>query len=144
MTQASESPSQALQLAVDVVAAQLVNNQIPTHEVSGFLREIFATIRELEGVTSAPAEAPVPAVPVGESVAHDYIVCLEDGKKLRMLKRYLMAQFGMTPADYRAKWGLPQDYPMAAPALSAQRQNTAKALGLGRRSEKPGRGRKAG
>jgi predicted transcriptional regulator len=143
MTNSSESSSQALQMAVDVVTAQLVNNQIPTNEVSGFLREIFATIRELEGSASGPVEAPVPAVPVDQSVFHDYIVCLEDGKKLRMLKRYLMAQFGMTPADYKAKWGLPQDYPMAAPALSAQRQNTAKALGLGRRSEKPARGKKA-
>ena len=135
MTKNNELASQALELAVDVVTAHLANNQMPAHEVPGFLRAIYATMQELEGGTVVTATPQAPAVPADQSVFNDYIICLEDGKKLRMLKRYLMAQYGMTPADYRAKWGLPQDYPMAAPALSAQRQNTAKALGLGRRSE---------
>ena len=88
---------------------------------------------------SAPQAAPEPAVPIRLSVKKDYIVCLDDGKKLKMLKRHLMTHYGMTPDDYRAKWGLAADYPMVAPAYAEQRRVLAKAIGLGRA---PGSGRK--
>ena len=132
MTEMLETQDVALQYAIDVVTAHLSNNQVEAGDVSSFIREIYSTIQTLDG-SSAPYEVPVPAVPIEESITHEYIVCLEDGKHLRMLKRYLMAQYGMTPADYRAKWGLPQDYPMAAPALTDQRRDSAKSLGLGHR-----------
>ncbi|MDE2620016.1 MAG: MucR family transcriptional regulator [Sphingomonadales bacterium] len=94
----------------------------------------FADIQPLPlGDAVRPQAAQRPAVPVEDSIHHDYIVCLEDGKRLRMLKRYLMTQFGMTPDDYRAKWGLPRTYPMAAPAVVEQRRVHAAQAGLGRK-----------
>ena len=135
MTDVFGTQDPVLQYAIDVVTAHLSNNQVELSDVPGFIREVYSTIHELESADGSAEPRPEPAVPVEESVTHDYIVCLEDGKKLRMLKRYLMAQYGMTPADYRAKWGLPQDYPMAAPALTDQRRDSARSLGLGRGSK---------
>ncbi|MEY4160573.1 MAG: hypothetical protein RLZZ136_1194, partial [Pseudomonadota bacterium] len=120
MTEMLETQDLALQYAIDVVTAHLSNNQVEADDLPDFIRQIYSTIQTLDGSAAASYETPVPAVPIEESITHEYIVCLEDGKHLRMLKRYLMAQYGMTPADYRAKWGLPQDYPMAAPALTDQ------------------------
>ena len=86
----------------------------------------------LGAATAAPAERPKPAVPIGRSVQHDHIVCLEDGVKLKMLKRYLRSHFGMSPEDYRRRWGLPPEYPMVAPAYAARRSEFAKKIGLGK------------
>ncbi len=122
-----------LKLASDIVAAYVSNNPIPVSEVPGMIKSVHAT---LGGLTSRlAAEAPSaqkPAVPLKKSVTPEYIICLEDGKKLKMLKRYLRSRYKMTPDEYRAKWGLPADYPMVAPNYAAQRSEFAKKIGLGR------------
>jgi len=122
-----------LKLASDIVAAYVSNNPIPIAEVPGMIKSVHATLGGLTtgGVLEAPT-AQKPAVAVKKSVTPEYIVCLEDGKKLKMLKRYLRSRYSMTPDEYRAKWGLPADYPMVAPNYAAQRSEFAKKIGLGR------------
>lgn len=129
----SEQP--LLRYAIDVVTAHVGNNPVALADVPGFLREVYTTLQQLEGQQAPEAPRGEPAVPVKQSVKPDYIVCLEDGKKLRMLKRYLKTQYSMTPEQYRAKWGLPADYPMNAPALAEQRSTAAKRIGLGRKAK---------
>jgi predicted transcriptional regulator len=129
----SEQP--LLSYAVDVVTAHVSNNPVAVSDVSAFLREVYTTLQELDGQKAPEGPRAEPAVPVKSSVKRDYIVCLEDGKKLRMLKRYLKTQYGMTPEQYRAKWGLPADYPMNAPALAEQRSTAARQIGLGRKAK---------
>lgn len=122
-----------LKLTSDIVAAYVSNNPVPVGEVPGMIKNVHATLGDLTG--AAPSEAPTtqkPAVPVKKSVTPEYIVCLEDGKKLKMLKRYLRSRYNLTPDEYRAKWGLPADYPMVAPNYAAQRSEFAKKIGLGR------------
>lgn len=126
-------------LTADIVAAHVSNNSVAVSDVPTLIGNVHSALAGLSGGTSAPAVALEPAVPVRLSVKKDYIVCLDDGKKLKMLKRHLMTHYGMTPDDYRAKWGLPADYPMVAPAYAEQRRVLAKAIGLGRA---PGSGRK--
>jgi predicted transcriptional regulator len=117
-----------------VVTHYVKRNQIPATQVPDLIASIAASFAAL-GRPSASVETPlVPAVPVKKSITDNYIVCLEDGKRFKSMKRHL-TQLGMTPEEYRAKWGLPADYPMAAPAYSAHRSTLAKSLGLGR---KPG------
>jgi predicted transcriptional regulator len=126
-------------LTADIVAAHVSNNSVAVSDVPTLIGNVHAALSGL-GTPAAPA-APVlePAVPIRNSVKREFIVCLDDGKKLKMLKRHLMTHYGMTPDDYRAKWGLPADYPMVAPAYAEQRRVLAKAIGLGRA---PGSGRK--
>jgi predicted transcriptional regulator len=126
-------------LTADIVAAHVSNNSVAVSDVPTLIGNVHAALAGLSGGNSAPAVALEPAVPIRLSVKKDYIVCLDDGKKLKMLKRHLMTHYGMTPDDYRAKWGLPADYPMVAPAYAEQRRVLAKAIGLGRA---PGSGRK--
>jgi predicted transcriptional regulator len=126
-------------LTADIVAAHVSNNSVAVSDVPTLIGNVHAALAGLSGGTSTPPVALEPAVPVRLSVKKDYIVCLDDGKKLKMLKRHLMTHYGMTPDDYRAKWGLPADYPMVAPAYAEQRRELAKAIGLGRA---PGSGRK--
>ena len=126
-------------LTADIVAAHVSNNSVAVSDVPTLIANVHSALAGLTGGTSAPAVALEPAVPIRLSVKKDYIVCLDDGKKLKMLKRHLMTHYGMTPDDYRAKWGLPADYPMVAPAYAEQRRVLAKAIGLGRA---PGSGRK--
>ena len=122
-----------LKLASEIVAAYVSNNTVAAGDLPGMIKSIHATLGGLasthdgDGVT-----AQRPAVPAKRSVTHDYIVCLEDGKQLKMLKRYLRSRYGMSPEEYRAKWGLPADYPMVAQAYAAQRSEMAKKIGLGR------------
>lgn len=129
----SEQP--LLRYAVDVVTAHVGNNPVAIADVPAFLREVYTTLQQLEGQQAPEAPRGEPAVPIKQSVKPDYIICLEDGKKLRMLKRYLKTQYSMTPEQYRAKWGLPADYPMNAPALAEQRSTAAKRIGLGRKAK---------
>lgn len=130
----------ALRMTTDIVASFVANNKLSADELGDLIRSVHRTLSALSnGAAEKPAERPKPAAPVNKSVQHDYIICLEDGKKLKMLKRHLMTHYGMTPDDYRAKWGLPADYPMVAPAYAEQRRDLAKAIGLGRA---PGSGRK--
>jgi predicted transcriptional regulator len=132
-----------LKLATEVVAAYVSNNPIPVSEVPGMLKAVHSTLGGLVGVSAGEMQtAQKPSVPIKKSVNPDYIVCLEDGKKLKMLKRYLRSNYSMTPEEYRAKWGLPADYPMVAPNYAAQRSEFAKKIGLGRTASSTGRRRK--
>jgi len=124
-------------LTADIVSAHVSNNNVAVGEVSGLIQNIHAALSQLGQVAEpAPAEKQEPAVSVRSSIKQDYIVCLEDGKKLKMLKRHLMTHYAMTPDQYRAKWNLPADYPMVAPAYAEQRRMLAKKIGLGTRPRK--------
>jgi len=134
--QASDAPGKSdelLKLASEIVAAYVSNNTVPVSDLPSMIKSVHATLGGLAATSlSEPATAQKPAVPVKRSVMPDYIVCLEDGKKLKMLKRYLRSRYGLSPEEYRAKWGLPADYPMVAPDYAAQRSEFAKQIGLGR------------
>lgn len=136
--------SDLIEYATGVVAAYVGRNQIPQSDLPALIKSVFDALSSLarpdsEGAASAELK---PAVPVKKSVTNDYIICLEDGAKLKMLKRYLMTHFQMTPDEYRAKWGLPRDYPMVAPNYAQARSDMAKRIGLGRTSPASGRGRR--
>ena len=121
------------EMAADVVCAYVAHNQVPAADLPGLLVAVHGTLAALTSPPPAPeARPPVPAVPVGKSVANDYIACLGDGRRFKSPKRHLRTAFGMTPAEYRAKWGLPADYPMVAPAYAEARSTLARQMGLGR------------
>ncbi len=128
----SLSAGETLQLATDIVAAFVSNNSVTSEKLPGLLQEVHDAVRALASGGTASAGNQQPAVAVKKSVTNDYVICLEDGKKLKMLKRYLRTQYGMSPEDYRRKWGLPADYPMVAPNYSKRRSQFAKDIGLGR------------
>src|SRR5579863_296726 len=147
MAQNSESnglrSDDILKLATEIVAAYVSNNPIPVSEVPAMIKSVHSTLGGLgAGLQGETPSAQKPAIPVKRSVTPDYIVCLEDGKKLKMLKRYLRSNYSMTPEEYRAKWGLPADYPMVAPNYAAQRSEFAKKIGLGRTASSLTRRRK--
>ena len=122
-----------LALTSDIVAAHVSNNSVPSSELSSLIETVFGTLSKLGQEKSEPEVELKPAVPIKKSVTNDYLICLEDGKKLKMLKRHLKTAYDMTPEDYRAKWGLGPDYPMVAPNYAAKRQELAKKIGLGRK-----------
>ncbi len=125
---------EVLRMVADVVAAYVGNNTVPAKDVPSIIEAVFGSLTGIERAAWKPAdEPPKPAVSVDRSVTQDYLVCLEDGKRLKVLKRHLRANYDMTPEEYRAKWGLPPDYPMVAPSYAAQRSELAKKIGLGRR-----------
>jgi len=123
-----------LSLTTEIVSAFAGNNAVAVTDLPSIISSVYATLRGV-GETQAekPAEAPTPAVPIKRSVMPDHIVCLEDGKKLKMLKRHLNTRYNMTPEEYRRRWGLPADYPMVAPNYAEQRSSLAKKIGLGRK-----------
>ncbi|MGN6517700.1 MAG: MucR family transcriptional regulator [Rhizomicrobium sp.] len=122
-----------LKLVSDIVAAYVSNNPLPVSELPAMIKSVHSTLGTLSGVgVSEALTSQKPAVPVKKSVTNEFIVCLEDGKKLKMLKRYLRSNYNLTPEEYRAKWGLPADYPMVAPNYAAQRSEFAKKIGLGK------------
>ena len=125
-----------LTLTSNIVAAHVSNNSVALSDLSQVIREVYQTLSVLGGAAPAAAEKPTPAVPVKKSITPDYIVCLEDGKKLKMLKRHLRTAYNMSPEEYREKWGLPADYPMVAPSYAKQRSKLAKQIGLGTRGRK--------
>ncbi|MEO0914666.1 MAG: MucR family transcriptional regulator [Pseudomonadota bacterium] len=126
-----------LALASDIVASYVGNNAVQPDQVTEMLRSVYGTMSSLtEDEVEEPVEL-VPAVPIKKSVTNDYIICLEDGKKLKMLKRHLSTSYGMTPEEYREKWGLKSDYPMVAPSYAQKRQELAKKIGLGRKPKTP-------
>lgn len=135
----------------EIVAAYVARNPVPPAEIPTLIQTVHAALAGLGTSTAiVPAEPLKPAVSVRKSITPDYLICLEDGKKLKMLKRHLQSTYGMSPDEYRQKWGLPADYPMVAPKYSEQRSDLAKKLGLGtqnRREESPpapaGRGRRS-
>ena len=132
------STESQLGLVADIVAAYVRRNVISTAELTGLITAVHGALVGL-GAAPAPAAAEplVPAVSIRKSITPDYLICLEDGKKLKMLKRHLSTAYGMTPDQYRAKWKLPNDYPMVAPNYAEQRSALAKSIGLGQRRAKP-------
>jgi predicted transcriptional regulator len=124
-----------LRMTADIVSAYVSKNVLPAQQIPEVINTVFSSLTGLNGAPREPqAEPQKPAVPIRKSVTAEYIVCLEDGKKLKMLKRHLRSTYGMTPDEYRSKWGLPADYPMVAPNYAAQRSEFAKKIGLGRSS----------
>lgn len=123
-----------LGLSAEIVAAYVGQNTVSQTAIPDLIRTVHEALTSLNngGEAPRPVEKAKPAVPVGRSVQHDYIVCLEDGKKLKMLKRYPRSHYDMSPEEYRRKWGLPPDYPMVAPAYAARRSDFAKKIGLGK------------
>jgi predicted transcriptional regulator len=122
-----------LRMTADVVAAYVSNNTLATAQLADVINAVYKSLRGLEGqISDAPSEPLKPAVPVRKSITPDYLICLEDGKKLKMLKRHLRSTYNLSPDEYRAKWGLPPDYPMVAPRYAEQRSEFAKKIGLGR------------
>src|SRR5678809_1635665 len=119
-----------LTLTADIVAAHVSNNSVAVNDLPTLIQNVHGALAGLSGRT-APEVRPEPKVPIRSSIKPDYIVCLEDGKKLKMLKRHLMTHYQMTPDQYRAKWNLPADYPMVAPNYAEQRRTLAKSIGLG-------------
>ena len=127
---------QLLSLAAQIVSAHVGHNAVPVEDLPALIKSVYATLVQPEAQTPEP-EKREPAVPIKKSVFADHIVCLEDGKKLKMLKRHLQTSYGLTPEQYRAKWGLPANYPMVAPNYAEKRSELAKAFGLGRKAEAP-------
>jgi len=121
-----------LKLTAEIVAAHVSNNTLPSSELPQLIAQVHASLSDT-GKAVSTEERPAPAVPVKKSVMPDHIVCLEDGKKLKMLKRHLKTSYDMTPEQYRERWGLPADYPMVAPNYAKRRSALAKEIGLGKR-----------
>ena len=132
-TEATLTRHELLTLTSEIVSAYASNATVEAAAVQDLIGSVFAKLSELAVGEDAVPETLTPAVPIRRSVTDDYIVCLEDGKKLKMLKRHLMVSYGLTPEDYRARWGLRLDYPMVAPSYAAKRQEIARTIGLGRR-----------
>jgi predicted transcriptional regulator len=127
------SGEEIMRLGAGIVAAYVSRNAVAAEAVPDIIRSVHYALEGLAvGAPPPIEERPKPAVLISRSVQNDFIVCLEDGKKLKMLKRYLRSRYNMTPDEYRARWGLPPEYPMVAPAYAAQRSDFAKQIGLGR------------
>jgi predicted transcriptional regulator len=139
MTDSNELNETFITLTADIVAAHVSNNSVAVSDLPVLIANVHGALIQLGGPAPVPEVKLEPAVSIRASIKPDYIVCLDDGKKLKMLKRHLMTHYGMTPDDYRAKWGLAADYPMVAPNYAEQRRTLAKKIGLGR---KPGMKRK--
>ena len=143
MTAQSPDAETLIALTSDIVAAHVSNNGVAVEDLPTLIRNIHGALAGLGAAPQVEAR-PQPAVSVRSSVKNDHIVCLEDGRKMKMLKRHLMTDHGLTPAEYRARWGLPADYPMVAPEYAEKRRTLAKAIGLGRKpGQRRGRRKKA-
>ena len=125
-----------LSLTADIVAAHVSNNSVAVNDLPNLIQNVHSALNGISGRSSAPEAKPEPKVPIRSSVKPDYINCLEDGKRLKMLKRHLMTHYNMTPDQYRQKWGLAADYPMVAPNYAEQRRTLAKSIGLGTKRRK--------
>lgn len=132
----NNSDADLLSLTAKIVSAHVSNNPVEASALGSLIQLVHKTLAGI-GEEEAPVEKLVPAVPVKKSVFADYIVCLEDGKKLKMLKRHLATSYNMSPDQYRERWGLPSDYPMVAPDYAAKRSQLAKSIGLGRKPAVP-------
>ena len=132
MSNSNQSHSELLALTADIVSSHFSNNNVPPREVPSVIERVYSTLAKLGAPVDVPTVRQQPAVSIRASVKPDFIVCLEDGMKLKMLKRHLSTRYDMSPDQYRAKWGLPADYPMVAPNYAEQRRSLAKSIGLGR------------
>jgi len=135
----TDTENDAIIFTADIVAAHVSNNNVAVADIPALIAKVYAAMISLRTGTALPPDTQVPAVAIRQSVKPDYIICLDDGKKLKMLKRHLMTHYNMTPDEYRAKWGLSASYPMVAPNYAETRRALAVKIGLGR---KPGTGRK--
>jgi predicted transcriptional regulator len=133
----TDQTSDLLALTTEIVAAHVSNNTVSVSDLPQLINQVYNSLANIGNLPATPAERPQPAVPIKKSIQQDYIVCLEDGKKLKMLKRHLKTAYNMTPEAYRERWGLPADYPMVAPAYARQRSRLAKEIGLGTRARRP-------
>lgn len=136
MAEAAIDHGELLALTSDIVAAHVSNNSVQSTELSGLIETVFGTLAKLGEEKGEPEVELKPAVPIKKSITADFLVCLEDGKKLKMLKRHLKTAYNMTPDEYRERWGLPSDYPMVAPNYAKQRSKLAKQIGLGTQQRK--------
>ena len=137
--QHNDQSSEILSLTAEIVSAHVANNKVETSELPEIIQEVYETLLNM-GITKS-GKTPTrttPAVPIEDSVQDDYIVCLEDGRKLKMLKRHLRSSYNMTPEEYRERWNLPSDYPMVAPNYAKRRSSLAVEIGLGRKPKKKG------
>ncbi|WNO54712.1 MucR family transcriptional regulator [Stakelama saccharophila] len=132
----SEMQETLVTLTAEIVAAHVSNNSVAVSDLPLLIQNVHGALSSVGHVAAEPEVKQEPAVSIRSSVKPDYIVCLEDGKKLKMLKRHLMTHYDMTPEQYRAKWNLPSDYPMVAPNYAEQRRNLAKKIGLGTKRRK--------
>ncbi|MER9546909.1 MucR family transcriptional regulator [Mesorhizobium sp. M0437] len=136
--EADNNMDNLIELTADVVSAYVSNNPIPVGDLPALIAQVHAALKGTAGSVSAEEPGVLkPAVPIRKSVTPDYIISLEDGKKFKSLKRHLSTHHGLTPDGYRAKWGLPADYPMVAPNYAAARSSLAKTMGLGRKPKAP-------
>ena len=131
------APANFIELAADIVSAYLSKNSLPLSELPALINDVHAALVTVAGGTAEPAaEARNPAVSIRRSITPDYIICLDDGKKFKSLKRHLRTQYDLTPEQYRERWGLPPDYPMVAPNYAKARSELAKEMGLGQQRRK--------
>lgn len=130
------APTNRLELATEIISAYVSRNSVPAGELPALIQSVHATLATVGNgpIAKSEPEPQVPAISVKKSVTPDYIICLEDGKKFKSLKRHLKTSFDMTPGEYRAKWKLPEDYPMVAPNYAASRSALAKTMGLGQKA----------
>ncbi|HEX3535276.1 MAG TPA: MucR family transcriptional regulator [Stellaceae bacterium] len=135
----NEQTNDLLTLTTEIVAAHVSNNTVAVGDLPQLITQVYSSLANIGSGPAAPAERPQPVVNVKKSIQPDYIVCLEDGKRLKMLKRHLKTAYDMSPEQYRERWGLPPDYPMVAPNYARQRSRLAKEIGLGTRARR-GRG----
>ncbi len=142
METADEMNETLITLTADIVSAHVSNNSVAVNDLPTLIQNVHVALSGLGGRAQEPEAKPEPAVSIRSSVKPDYIVCLEDGKKLKMLKRHLMTHYQMTPDEYRQKWGLNSDYPMVAPNYAEQRRTLAKKIGLGTKRRRTGTGKK--
>ena len=139
---AAVTSTELLNLVSEIVASYVSNNPVPVSELPTMIRSVHATLGGLTGATAFDVvTSQKPSVPIKKSITPAYLICLEDGKRLKMLKRYLRSRYGLSPDQYRTKWGLPADYPMVASDYAAQRSEFAKKIGLGRTAPVKGRRR---
>ena len=124
-------PIETIHLTSDIVAAYVSNNEVKADQLPSLLQKIYGVVSDLADADPSFSGRREPAVPVAKSITPDYVICLEDGKKLKMLKRYLRTHYDLSPEEYRRKWGLPADYPMVAPNYAKRRSQVAKVIGLG-------------
>ncbi|WP_340110224.1 MucR family transcriptional regulator [Pikeienuella sp. HZG-20] len=135
MTDDQLDRSELLALTSEIVSSHVSNNAVNQSDLTTMIESVFQTLAGLANPVEEVVEELKPAVPIKKSITDEHIICLEDGKKLKMLKRHLKTAYDMTPDDYRARWGLPADYPMVAPAYARKRQELAKKIGLGRKKK---------
>ena len=135
--------SELIELTADIASAYVSNNTVAVNDLPGLIRNIHAALIGVGGPVEKPVEPQSPAVSIKKSLTDDYLICLEDGRKFKSLKRHLRTKYNMSPEEYRAKWGLPKTYPMVAPAYAAARSNLAKQMGLGQGGRKPAKAKPA-